>query len=121
MAKSSDVVQFSTNLFMDVISEECSALIGSIDLIYSANIGGNFAMFEPAHGSAPKYAGLDKVNLVATILAGAWMLDYLDEADKAAQIFKATEDVISEGKHLTYDLGGNAALSEMTDAIIAKL
>jgi isocitrate dehydrogenase len=114
-------ILLSTNLFMDVISEECSALIGSIGLIYSANIGDNFAMFEPAHGSAPKYAGLDKVNPVATILAGAWMLDYLGESDKSAQIFKATEDVISEGKHLTYDLGGNAALSEMTDAIISKL
>ncbi|HML26217.1 MAG TPA: isocitrate/isopropylmalate dehydrogenase family protein, partial [Methanomethylovorans sp.] len=64
-------VLLSTNLFMDVLSEECSALVGSIGLIYSANIGDNFAMFEPAHGSAPKYAGLDKVNPVATVLAGA--------------------------------------------------
>ncbi len=114
-------VLLSTNLFMDVISEECSALIGSIGLIYSANIGDDFAMFEPAHGSAPKYAGQDKVNPVATILAGAWMLDYLGEGDKAAAIFKATENVISEGKTITYDLGGSAKLSEMTNAIVAKL
>lgn len=114
-------VLLSTNLFMDVISEECSALIGSIGLIYSANIGDNFAMFEPAHGSAPKYTGQDKVNPVATILAGAWMLDYLGESDKAARIFQATEDVIAEGKYLTYDMGGDAALSGMTDAIISKL
>ncbi len=114
-------VLLSTNLFMDVISEECSALIGSIGLIYSANIGDGFAMFEPAHGSAPKYTGQDKVNPVATILAGAWMLDYLGESKQAAAIFKATEEVISEGKSLTYDMGGNASLSKMTDAIIARL
>jgi len=62
---------------MDILSEECSALVGSIGLIYSANIGDCYAMFEPAHGSAPKYAGQDKVNPIATVLAGAWMLDYL--------------------------------------------
>ncbi|AEH60501.1 Isocitrate dehydrogenase (NAD(+)) [Methanosalsum zhilinae DSM 4017] len=111
-------ILLSTNLFMDVISEECSALVGSIGLIYSANIGDNYAMFEPAHGSAPKYAGKDKVNPVATVLAGAWMLDYLGEEKQAAAIFEATEKVISEGKHVTYDLGGNAKLSEMTGEII---
>lgn len=110
-------VLLSTNLFMDVLSEECSALVGSIGLIYSANIGDNFAMFEPAHGSAPKYAGLDKVNPVATVLAGAWMLGYLGEPELSAAIFRATERVISEGKYVTYDLGGNAKLSEMTNAI----
>ncbi len=114
-------ILLSTNLFMDVISEECSALVGSIGLIYSANIGDKYAMFEPAHGSAPKYAGLDKVNPVATILAGAWMLDYLGEKEQSKAIFAATEAVISEGKHVTYDMGGNAKLSEMTNAIIAKM
>ena len=114
-------ILLSTNLFMDVISEECSALVGSIGLIYSANIGNKYAMFEPAHGSAPKYAGLDKVNPVATILAGAWMLDYLGENGQSKAIFDATEAVISEGKHVTYDMGGNAKLSEMTNAIIAKM
>ncbi len=72
-------VLLSTNLFMDILSEECSALVGSIGLIYSANIGDRKAMFEPAHGSAPKYKGMDKVNPVATVLAGAWMLDYLGQ------------------------------------------
>jgi isocitrate dehydrogenase len=110
-------ILLSTNLFMDIISEECSALVGSIGLIYSANIGDNYAMFEPAHGSAPKYRGLDKVNPTATILAGAWMLDYLGEKAKARAIFKATERVISEGKYVTYDLGGNARLSEMANQI----
>ncbi len=114
-------ILLSTNLFMDVISEECSALVGSIGLIYSANIGDSYAMFEPAHGSAPKYAGQDKVNPVATILAGAWMLDYLGEKEQAKAIFDVTGSVISEGKHVTYDMGGSAKLSQMADAIIAKL
>ena len=110
-------ILLSTNLFMDIISEECSALVGSIGLIYSANIGDSYAMFEPAHGSAPKYAGQDKVNPVATVLAGAWMLDYLGEKEKSEAIFKATERVISEGKYVTYDLGGNAKLSQMAGEI----
>jgi isocitrate dehydrogenase (NAD+) len=114
-------ILLSTNLFMDVISEECSALVGSIGLIYSANIGDNYAMFEPAHGSAPKYAGQDKVNPVATILAGAWMLDYLGENKQSEAIFDATEQVISEGKYVTYDMGGSAKLSQMAQAIIDKL
>ncbi len=110
-------ILLSTNLFMDIISEECSALVGSIGLIYSANLGDSYAMFEPAHGSAPKYRGLDKVDPTATILAGAWMLDYLGEGEKAKAIFRATERVISEGKKVTYDLGGKAKLSEMADQI----
>ncbi len=114
-------ILLSTNLFMDIISEECSALVGSIGLIYSANIGDGFAMFEPAHGSAPKYKGKDKVNPTATILAGAWLLDYLGEKEKSQKIFKAVETVISEGKHITYDLGGNASSSKMTEEIIQKL
>ncbi len=114
-------ILLSTNLFMDILSEECSALVGSIGLIYSANIGDNYAMFEPAHGSAPKYAGLDKVNPVATVLAGAWLLDYLGEKENSRAIFEATEKVISEGKNVTYDLGGHAKSSQMVDAIISKI
>ncbi len=114
-------VLLSTNLFMDIISEECSSLVGSIGLICSANIGDKYAMFEPAHGSAPKYKGLDKVNPVATVLAGAWMLDYLGDKKRSADIFNATEKVIAENKHVTYDLGGSAKSSEMVDAIIKHL
>ena len=114
-------ILLSTNLFMDIISEECSALVGSIGLISSANIGDNYAMFEPAHGSAPKYAGQDKVNPTATILAGAWMLEYLGNVEKANAIRRAVEDVISEGKSVTYDLGGNAKMSEMVLAVIGKI
>ncbi len=114
-------VMLSTNLFMDVLSEECSALVGSIGLIYSANIGDRKAMFEPAHGSAPKYKGLDKTNPVATVLAGAWLLEYVGEKKAAEKIFRATEKVIAEGKTVTYDLGGSAKTSEMADAIIKNL
>ncbi|NYT00131.1 MAG: isocitrate/isopropylmalate dehydrogenase family protein [Methanocellales archaeon] len=110
-------VLLSTNLFMDILSEECSALVGSIGLIYSANFGDKYAMFEPAHGSAPKYAGKDCLNPTATILAGAWILEYLGENEKAHAIFQATEKVISEGEMTTYDLGGSARLSEMASAI----
>ena len=114
-------ILLSTNLFMDILSEECSALVGSIGLIYSANIGDDYAMFEPAHGSAPKYAGMDKVNPVATVLAGAWLLEHLGEHENSKAIFEATENVISEGKYVTYDLGGSARSSEMVEAIVKKL
>ncbi|MEM0482381.1 MAG: isocitrate/isopropylmalate dehydrogenase family protein [Nitrososphaerota archaeon] len=110
-------VLLSTNLFMDVISELSSSLIGNIGLVYSANIGDRYAMFEPAHGSAPKYKGLYKVNPTATILSAAWMLDYLGYHRYAKSIFAAAEKVIEEGKTVTYDLNGNASTLEMADAI----
>lgn len=110
-------VILSTNLFMDIISECASGHVGSIGNVYSGNFGDNFAMFEPAHGSAPKYANQNKVNPVATILSGAWMIDYLGEDDIAKAIFKATEQIINGNKYVTYDLGGKATLSEMTDKI----
>jgi isocitrate dehydrogenase (NAD+) len=113
-------VLLSTNLFMDIISECASGHVGSIGTVYSANYGDHYAMFEPAHGSAPKYAGKNMVNPVATILSGAWMVEYLGEKHISKAIFKATEDVINENKYVTYDLGGNATLSQMTDLIASK-
>lgn len=110
-----------TNLFMDILSEEASALIGSIGAVYSGNFGDSYAMFEPAHGSSPKYKGMDKVDPVATVLAGAWMLDYLGEKKESRSVFDATEAVMKEGKSLTYDLGGSSGTRQMTDAIIKKL
>ena len=114
-------VLLSTNLFLDIISEEASALIGSIGNVYSANIGDDYAMFEPAHGSSPKYKGQDKVNPTATVLSAAWMLQYLGDEKAGNDIFNATEKVISEGKCVTYDLGGNSKTSEMTSEIIKYL
>jgi isocitrate dehydrogenase len=111
-------VLVSTNLFMDIISELASGLVGSIGLIYSANMGDNFAMFEAAHGSAPQFAGQNKVNPTATVLSGAWMVEYLGETEIRNAIFSATEQVINEGKVVTWDIGGNASTIQMTDAII---
>jgi len=111
-------VLVSTNLFMDIISELASGLVGSIGLIYSANMGDNFAMFEAAHGSAPQFAGQNKVNPTATVLSGAWMAEYLGETDIRNAIFNATEKVINEGNLVTWDIGGNASTTQMTDAII---
>jgi isocitrate dehydrogenase (NAD+) len=113
-------VLLSTNLFMDIISECASGHVGSIGNVYSGNYGNDYAMFEPAHGSAPKYAGKDKVNPVATILSGSWMVEYLGEKHISKAIFKATEDVINENKYVTYDLGGRATLSQMSDQIATR-
>jgi isocitrate dehydrogenase (NAD+) len=110
-----------TNLFMDIMSEEASGLIGSVGMVYSGNFGDDYAMFEPAHGSTPKYMGMDKVNPVATVLSGAWMLDYLGEQKASKDIFDATLEVVKEGKSLTYDLGGKVGTRQMAQAIIKKL
>ena len=113
-------VLVSTNLFMDIISECASGNVGSIGCVYSANIGDNYAMFVPAHGSAPKYKGMNKVNPTAAILSGAWMVEYLGEKNIRDAIFEATDQVINEGTTVTYDLGGNAGTKEMADAIAQK-
>jgi len=110
-------VLLSTNLFMDIISECASGNIGSIGNVYSANIGDSYAMFEPAHGSSPKYTGLDKVNPTAAILSGAWMMEYLGESQIRDAVFTATEQVINEGKYVTYDIGGSASTSKMANTI----
>ena len=117
-----DSVLLSTNLFMDIISELASGIVGSIGLIYSANMGDSFAMFEAAHGSAPSFKGQNKVNPTATILAGAWMAEYLGESHIKDAIFSATEYIINENKTTTFDIGGNATTTQMSDAIssIAK-
>lgn len=113
-------ILLSTNLFMDIVSECASGHVGSIGNVYSGNYGDTYAMFEPAHGSVPKYAGANKVNPVATILSGALMAKYLGENDVCNAIFAATEETINEGKCLTYDLGGSASLSEMASEIAKK-
>lgn len=110
-----------TNLFMDIMSEEASGLIGSIGMVYSGNFGDDYAMFEPAHGSTPKYKGMDKVNPVATVLSAAWMLDHLGFKKAAASVFEATFKVVKEGKRVTYDLGGGAGTREMTRAIVGRM
>jgi isocitrate dehydrogenase (NAD+) len=113
-------VLLSTNLFMDIVSECASGHVGSIGNVYSGNYGDKYAMFEPAHGSAPKYAGQNKVNPVATILSGALMVEYLGEKQISQAIFKSTEDVINERKFVTYDLGGTATTSQMAKQIAER-
>lgn len=113
-------VLLSTNLFMDIVSETASGHLGSIGNVYSGNIGDNYAMFEPAHGSSPKYKGMNKVNPTATILSGAWMVEYLGEKEISKAIFAAAEEVINEGKYVTYDLGGNATTTQMAEQIATR-
>lgn len=113
-------ILLSTNLFMDIISECASGHVGSIGNVYSGNFGESYAMFEPAHGSAPKYSGMDKVNPVASILSGAWLVRYLGEKEISNAIFEAAEKIIAEGKYITYDLGGESSLSRMTAEISRK-
>lgn len=108
----------STNLFMDIVSELASGIIGSIGLVYSSNMGDRYAMFEAAHGSAPSFKGQNKVNPTASILSGAWMAEYLGESHIKDAVFAATEQVINEGKSVTFDIGGSATTIQMTDAII---
>jgi isocitrate dehydrogenase (NAD+) len=110
-----------TNLFMDILSEEASGLVGSIGMICSANFGDDYAMFEPAHGSTPKYAGKDKVNPTATVLSAAWMLEYIGELDAGKAIREATMKVIASGRDVTYDMGGKAGTTAMAKAIARAL
>jgi isopropylmalate/isohomocitrate dehydrogenase-like protein len=111
----------TTNLFGDILSDEAAQVTGSLGLAAGANIGETYGMFEPVHGSAPKYTGQNRVNPIATIMAASMMLDYLSEKDAAAKIEKAVIDVLSEGKIRTADLGGSATTTEMSNAIASKI
>jgi len=114
-------VLVAPNLYGDILSDLCAGLVGGLGIAPGANIGDDMAVFEPVHGSAPKYAGQDKVNPTAMILSGVLMLKHIGEREAAAAIQKATADVIKEGKAVTYDLGGTAKTSEMANAIADKV
>jgi isocitrate dehydrogenase (NAD+) len=114
-------VMVTTNLFGDIISDEAAQVTGSVGLAAGANIGSTYGMFEPVHGSAPKYTGMNRVNPIATILAGAMMLDYLGEKAGATKIEDAVIAVLKEGKVRTADLGGATTTNQMADAIVAKI
>jgi isopropylmalate/isohomocitrate dehydrogenase-like protein len=111
----------TTNLFGDVLSDEAAQVTGGLGLAAGANIGEAYGMFEPVHGSAPKYAGQHRANPIATILAGAMMLDYLGEGEAAKLIEKAVEYVLEEGKIRTPDLGGASRTDEVGDAVAARI
>ena len=105
------------NLYGDIISDLCAGLIGGLGIAPGANIGDTVAVFEPTHGSAPKYAGQDKVNPTALLLSGVLMLDYLGEVEAAQRMHAAIATVIAAGKDVTYDLGGSAGTKQMAAAI----
>ena len=111
----------TTNMFGDIISDEAAATVGGLGLAAGANIGEKFGMFEPVHGSAPKYAGKNKVNPIATILAGKMMLEFLNEKDAAKKIENAVIKVLKEKKVRTYDLGGKNTTEQMGNAIVKKI
>ncbi len=111
----------TTNLFGDILSDEAAQVTGSLGLAAGANIGENYGMFEPVHGSAPKYTGMNRVNPSATINAAAMMLSYLGENAAAAKIENAVMAVLKEGKVRTVDLGGTATTSQMSHAIETKI
>jgi 3-isopropylmalate dehydrogenase len=124
----------ASNLFGDVISDAFAGLVGGLGFAASGNIGDEVAVFEPTHGSAPKYAELNPpiVNPIAMILSAAMLLDHIGEAEKAARIRKAIADVIAEGKVRSYDVmrlsggpksiaSGAASTTQMTDAILARV
>ncbi len=113
------------NLYGDIISDLCAGLVGSMGVAPGANIGDEIAIFEPTHGSAPKYAGQNKVNPMATMLSGVMMLRYLQEKDSADTLESAIAEVIAEGKDVTYDLKLDPATavgtSQVADAVVEKL
>jgi len=114
-------VLVSTNLFGDIISDLAAQLVGGLGFASAGNIGDSYAVFEPTHGSAPKYAGMNKVNPIATIQAARLMLKHLGERDKADRIERAIARIVAEGKARTYDMGGTTTTSGMADAVIAVL
>lgn len=113
------------NLYGDIISELCAGLVGGLGVAPGANLGDYIAVFEPTHGSAPKYKGLNKVNPMAMMLSGVMMLHYLGETKSADRLEEAIAEVIAEGKNVTYDMKPASArvvgTSQVADAVIEKL
>jgi isocitrate dehydrogenase (NAD+) len=109
------------NLYGDIVSDLAAGLVGGLGVAPGANIGDSAAVFEPVHGSAPKYAGQDKANPTALILSGALMLRHLGETAAADRVESAVRDVIAEGTTVTYDLGGNAGTRAFGEAVAQRV
>jgi isocitrate dehydrogenase (NAD+) len=114
------------NLYGDIISDLCAGLVGGLGLAPGANIGDGVALFEPTHGSAPKYTGMNKVSPMAQMLSAVLMLRYLNEDKAADKMENAIAAVIAEGKNVTYDLrqdrnAPSVGTSQVADAIITKM
>jgi 3-isopropylmalate dehydrogenase len=114
-------VMVAENMFGDILSDLAAQLVGGLGFASSGNIGDNYAVFEPTHGSAPKYTGLYKVNPMAMFLTTRLMLDWLDEKDKAAKLENAISEVILENKIKTYDMGGDNTSLEVAEAVAQKV
>jgi 3-isopropylmalate dehydrogenase len=113
-------VLVSSNMFGDIISDLSAQLVGGLGFAASGNIGDDFAVFEPTHGSAPKYAGIYKVNPTAMLMSVKLMLDWLGEKKDAKKLEQAIADVIKDGKIRTYDLGGDNTSLEVAEEIAKK-
>jgi isocitrate dehydrogenase (NAD+) len=115
------------NLYGDIVSDLCAGMIGGLGMAPGANFGEGIAIFEPTHGSAPKYAGQNKVNPMAQMLSSVMMLRYLEEREAADRVEEAIAEVIREGKSVTYDMKPRrddptaVGTSDVADAIIEKL
>jgi len=115
------------NLYGDILSDLCAGLVGGLGVAPGANIGDEAALFEPTHGSAPKYKGQNKVNPIAMILSGVMMLRHLKEFDAANRLESAVAKIMAEGKHVTYDMKPHrddptaVGTSEVADAIVREL
>ncbi len=110
----------TSNLFGDILSDLCAQLVGGLGFACSGNMGRNYAVFEPTHGSAPKYAGLYKVNPMAMLLTVKMMLDYLGEKEKGARLENAIAAIIKENKVKTYDGGGKNTTLEVAQEVARK-
>jgi len=110
-------VLVAENMFGDIVSDLCAGLVGGLGFAPSANLGDKYAVFEPTHGSAPKYAGQYKVNPHAMLLTAKMMLEWLKESDKAARLESAIARVIKEGKVRTYDMGGKDTTLEVAKEV----
>jgi isocitrate dehydrogenase (NAD+) len=105
------------NLYGDIVSDLAAGLVGGLGVAPGANIGLTAAVFEPVHGSVPKYAGLDRANPTAMILSGVLMLRHLEEIEAADRVESAVRRVVAEGRAVTPDLGGSVGTQAMADAI----
>jgi isocitrate dehydrogenase (NAD+) len=109
------------NLYGDIVSDLAAGLVGGLGVAPGANIGEKAAVFEPVHGSAPKYAGQNKANPTALILSGALMLRHLGETAAADAVETAVREVIGAGETVTYDLGGSAGTREFGEAVADRV
>ncbi len=114
-------VLVTSNMYGDIISDLSAQLVGGLGFACSGNIGDNYAVFEPTHGSAPKYAGQYKVNPIAMLLSVRLMFDYLGEADYRDRLENAIAKVIREGKVRTYDMGGNSSTLDVAEEVARNI